>query len=155
MNPRWFALWGGTIMVLLAICSFFFPGPRFSSDVLPALVVETNYGLFIGLFPMNLISKTVIMLLGLIGIWCVLEDSALSLPRSIWYSRFVCVFMLVLAALGLFSPTHTLFGYWPLFGNQVWSHAVIALVAGFYGFSLTSRVPADRTGSRMPRESLS
>jgi hypothetical protein len=62
--------------------------------------------------------------------------------------------MAVLMVLGLLPSTNTLFGYWPLFGGDVVFHAIVGVIAGFYGFALSSRVPADRTGKHLPRESL-
>ena len=150
MNPRIFALWGGIAMIALSVVAFFMPG---SVVGLPALMVESSYGLFLGLIPMNIVTKGVIALFGAVGVYCAMS-STVSLPRSIWYSRAVAASMAVAMVLGLFPATETLFGYAPLFGNIIWFHAAVAAVAGFYGFALTSRVPADRTGQHLTRESL-
>ena len=39
-----------------------------------------------------------------------------------------------LSVLGLLPQTNTLFGFVPLHGNDVWLHAVLALVAAYFGF---------------------
>lgn len=150
MSPKIFALWGGIAMIIVAAAAFFMPG---SSAGLPPLVIENSYGLFLNWIPMNIVNKAAILLFGLIGIYCA-YSVGVELPRSKWYSRLVFAVMAVLTVLGLVPETNTLFGYWPLFGGDVAFHAVVALVAGFYGFALTSRVPADRTGKHMARESL-
>lgn len=150
MSPRIFALWGGIAMIVLAAGAFFIPG---SVEGLPPLLVEYSYGLFLGLVPMNIVTKAVLALFGILGIWCAMSSNV-SLPRSIWYCRLVFVSMAVLMVLGLLPSTNTLFGYWPLFGGDVVFHAIVGVIAGFYGFALSSRVPADRTGKHLPRESL-
>lgn len=150
MNPRIFSLYGGIAMIVLGLIAFFAPG---SVEGLIPLSLNYSHGLFFDLIPMNIANKAALIVLGLAGVACNL-DSAVSLPRSIWYSRVVALLMAVLMVAGLFPATNTLFGYWPLYGADVWLHAAVAAIAGFYGFALSSRVPADRTGRHLNRESL-
>ena len=105
---------------------------------LPVLNLDTSYGLFLGFFPMNVLNKSALILLGMLGILAASRESV-SLPMSIRYSRIVFYVLAVLAILGIFPQTNTLFGYWPLFGNEVWSHGIIALIAAYFGFSLSSK----------------
>lgn len=129
------------------------PGLEGSVASLPLLEINTSYGLFLGLFPMNVINKVALIVMGVWGIWAAMSTGR-SLPRSIFFSRAAFVISAVLAVLGLIPQTNTLFGYWPLFGNNVLSSAVIAVVGAYFGFALTSKVPADRTGPHLTRESL-
>lgn len=138
MNPRRFALIGGIIMLAIGICSFF-PSLKGSSLGLPVLKVDTSYGLFLNYFPMNIFNKITLIILGCIGI-AAANDQLLGLPRSIKFSRWVFAIMGVAAILGLISKTNTLFGYWPLFGNEIGFHAVFAVFGAYYGYMLSSTV---------------
>lgn len=152
MNPRIFALFGGLALLIIGVLSLVpqLVGPM--TD-LPRLAVETSYGNFLGLFPMNIFNKVAAIVLGAAGVWAA-QAKGRSLPMSIHYSRAMFALAGILAVLGLFPATNTLFGYWPLFGNNVWSSALFSVLGAFFGFALTAKVPADRTGSHLPRESL-
>lgn len=152
MNPRAFALVAGIVMVIMGVFSLI-PGLVGDSSYLPRLAIETSYGNFLGLFPMNILNKIALILFGVAGIWAARVPGK-NLPMSIFYSRAVFVVMGVLTLLGIFPATNTLFGYWPLFGNEVWMHGIFSLLGAYYGFALTSKVPEDRTGRHLPRESL-
>jgi len=150
MSPKYFALWGGILMIVLGAVAFFLPGPVAG---LPPLSMEYSYGAFLNVLPWNIMNKAALVIFGLLGVWCSM-DSAVNLPRSLWYSRLVFAVMAVLMVLGLIPSTNTLFGYWPLFGADAAFHAVVGVIAGFYGFALSSRVHEDRTGTHLTRESL-
>ena len=152
MNPRLFAMIGGIVMLIMGVVALI-PSMVGSIAGLPALYVETSYGLFLGLFAMNIFNKLALILFGVAGIVAARMPGR-SLPFSINYSRIVFYVMGVLAILGLFPATNTLFGYWPLFGNVVWEHAVFAVLGAYFGYALSAKVPADRTGTHLPRESL-
>lgn len=137
MDPRKFALYGGILMLAVGILALAFPGPI---ETLPTLLVETSYGLFLGLFAMNIFNKVALIVLGLAGIWAA-SSKFTDLPRSIMYSRLVFVATGVLAVLGLFQQTNTLYGYWPLFGADMALHAVVAVVGAYFGYALSSKVP--------------
>lgn len=150
MSPRIFALWGGIAMIVVAALAFFMPGPVAG---LPPLAVEYSYGNFLNAIPMNVVNKAALLIFGVLGVYCA-YSKGVELPRSKWYSRLVMAVSAVLMVLGLIPETNTLFGYWPLFGGNILTAAAVTLIAGFYGFALSSRVPADRTGKHLPRESL-
>ena len=107
MNPKRFAFVSGLIMLIMGISSLIFPG---TSESLPALEVDNRYGLFLGLFPMNIFNKVALIIFGLGGLRAA-NDKFASLPLSIFYSRVVFFSMGLLAILGLFPQTNTLFGY--------------------------------------------
>lgn len=139
MSPKNFALFGGILMLLMGVVSLV-PNMVGSTENLPPLMVQTSYGLFLGLFAMNIFNKVALIAFGLAGIWAA-SARFTDLPASIHFSRWVCYLMGALAILGLIPQTNTLFGYMPLFGNVIWEHAIFAVVGGIYGFYLTARVP--------------
>ncbi|AZZ36330.1 hypothetical protein CIK05_05845 [Bdellovibrio sp. qaytius] len=137
MNAKNFALVGGIVMLVLGALSLIpaFTGMSFG---LPILRIETSYGLFLGVFALNIVNKALLIGLGLWGI-AAASDPALSLPRSITFSRTVCWLTAVFAVLGLFPQTNTLFGFAPLFGAGIWLHSVMALTSGLFGYSVVRR----------------
>lgn len=151
MYPRHFALYGGILMLVVGALAFI---PTLSEAPLglPILKVETSYGLFLGIFAMNVFNKIALIAFGLAGIAASQAENR-SLPASIQYSRWVFIVMGVLTVLGLFPQTNTLFGYWPIFGGTFWANAVIAIVGAYFGFALTSKVP-EAPGRHTDRESL-
>ncbi|HEX8415555.1 MAG TPA: DUF4383 domain-containing protein, partial [Sphingomicrobium sp.] len=50
------------------------------------------------------------------------------------YARAVAIIYAVLTMLGLFPGTNLMFGLAPLYGNDIWLHALLAVVAGYFGF---------------------
>lgn len=137
MNAKNFALVGGIVMLVLGALSLIpaFTGLSFG---LPILKVETSYGLFLGIFPLNIINKAILIGLGLWGI-AAASDPALSIPRSITFARTVCWLTGIFAVMGLFPQTNTVFGFVPLFGAGIWLHSVMALVGGIFGYSVVRR----------------
>ncbi|MBS1960441.1 MAG: DUF4383 domain-containing protein [Bdellovibrionales bacterium] len=136
MQPRKFALVSGIVMLLMGVLSLI---PTLSTDPftseLPLLDVNTSYGLFLGLFPMNIFNKVALIVFGLIGISAASGEQT-SLPRSILYAKAVFFVMGALAILGMIPATNTLGGRWPLFAGTMWEHLVFALVGGYFGFTL-------------------
>lgn len=51
------------------------------------------------------------------------------------YFQFLAVAYAALAVLGILPATQTTFGLIPIYGNDVWLHALIAIVAGVVGFT--------------------
>jgi hypothetical protein len=142
MHPRIFALIGGIVMLAMGILALIpaFAGQR-TAD-LPPLVLDTSYGLFLGIFPMNIVNKLALILFGAAGI-AAANAPTTSLPASIRFSRWVFGVMGVLTILGLFTQTNTLYGYWPLFGAEVWTHGIFAALGAYFGFVLPSRAARD------------
>ena len=130
MTAKNFALYGGIIMLAIGVISLI-PGLEGVMTGLPALELNTSYGLFAGLFPMNIVNKIVFAFVGLAGI---LVYRINDLYAWINYSRFVFFYLGLLAILGLSSSTNTIGGYYPLFGNIVALNAVFALAGGYFGF---------------------
>lgn len=138
-DPKKFALYGGILMFIIGVLAFV-PTLYWSAGDLPALTIENSYGYFLGYVPMNIFNKSALIVFGLMGIAAATWRHN-SLPLSIKYSRMIMVVMGVLAVLGLFEQTNTLYGYWPLFGANIVLYALFAVVGGYFGFKLTSMVP--------------
>jgi hypothetical protein len=125
---RGFARVFGIVYMAVGILGFV-PGLVQPVDHGPDLAVHAYHGRLLGLFPVNLLHNLVHML---IGIWGLAASG--SLPAARWFGRGLAVFYGVLAVLGLFPATQTLFGLVPIQGNDVWLHALTALVAAYFGF---------------------
>ena len=125
---RTFALVFGIIYLVVGILGFV-PGLVHPAHHAPPLAVESNHGMLLGLFPINILHNAVHLL---IGIWGLAASS--SLPAARWYGRGMAVFYGLLAVMGLFPATNTLFGLVPIHGHDVWLHAASALVAAYFGF---------------------
>jgi hypothetical protein len=121
-----FAVLGGIIMLLIGIASLIAPG---SVENLPVLKLETSYGEFFNLFPMNILNKLALIAFGVTGImYCSKEASSVIWSRSVFYV------MGLAAVLGLIRITSTFFGYWPLYGGEVFAHGLFALLGLFFGY---------------------
>lgn len=128
MRTRNFALIAGVLYVLVGLAGFV--PPLLSHHDLPPMAVDTVYGRLLGLFPVNLLHTLVHLM---IGLWGVLAWKTYSSSRI--YAQSLAVIYAVLAVLGLIPLTNTMFGLVPLFGHDVWLHALTALAAGYFGFS--------------------
>ncbi|GGC11798.1 hypothetical protein GCM10011494_33270 [Novosphingobium endophyticum] len=139
MTTRGFALIFGVVFGLVGIAGFVpslvtaVHGPH------PPLAVETGYGLLLGLFPINLLHNLVHVLFGLWGL-----IGSRSIVASKFYARSVAVIYAVLSIAGLVPGLDTLFGLTPLFGNDVWLHALLALIAAYFGWLHREVGPASR-----------
>jgi len=127
MSTRTFALLFGLVFLAVGVAGF-----------VPGLVQPLHpdhppvqYGgvqLF-GLFPVNLLHNAVHILFGL---WGLLASRSLS--GSVTFARGVAIVYAVLTIAGFVPSLYTLFGMVPLYGNNVWLHAVLALVAAYFGW---------------------
>ena len=135
MNPATAALIFGVVFVLAGV-SGFVPAPP-PSDA-PPLVVEHGHGLALGLFPVNTLHNIVHLLFGALGIAA--GRGAILTARS--YFLIVAVSYGLLTLLGLIPMTQTTFGLVPIWGNDVWLHALLAAGAAY--FVVASPVGANR-----------
>ncbi len=127
MSVRTFALIFG-ILFLLAGLSGFVPGLS-PEHAHPGLVVTAESRLALGLFPVNVLHNLVH---AAFGIWGLL--AARSVAGSVLYGRGVALIYGLLTVLGLIPGTNTMFGLVPIYGNDIWLHAGLALVAAYFGF---------------------
>ena len=125
---RMFALVFGIIYLLIGV-SGFIPGLTHHSADMPAMAIESYYGRLMGLFPVNLLHNLVHIA---IGAWGILSYRTVSAARL--YGKGLAVIYGLLAILGLIPGANTMFGLVPIFGHDVWLHAVSAIIAGYFGF---------------------
>jgi len=129
MSTRTFAFVAGLLYFGAGILGFI-PGITTPPPAgAPSLVVEGSYRYLLGLFPVNLLHNLVHI--G-IGVWGLLSYNNGAKARSFAIS--LAVIYGLLAILGLLPRAHTLFGFVPLFGHDVWLHAGTAIMAGYFGF---------------------
>jgi hypothetical protein len=128
------------IVFLLAGLSGFVPGISPAHDH-PGLTVNAGSALAMGLFPVNVLHNAVHLIF---GIWGFLAARSIGAARL--YARAVAVIYGALTVMGLIPLTNTTFGLVPIYGNDVWLHALLALVAAYFGF-----VRKDRTTGETAR----
>ena len=139
MSTRSFALVFG-IVFLLAGVSGFIPGMLHPVPAnAPPLTVATGYGLVLGLLPVNVLHNLVHVLFGMLG---VVAYGGLFAPRV--YAQIVAVAYGLLVILGLLPATNTVFGLIPIYGNDVWLHLVLGVVAAYFGFMTHTEAPVQR-----------
>lgn len=126
---RYFALIFGAMYALVGLMGFI-PGITQPPDAAaPDLAVDASYGYLLGLFPVNLMHNLVHLAVGLWGV-----ASFKSFSASRFYARANAVLFAVLMVMGLVPGMNTMFGLAPLFGHDVWLHALTAGLTGYFGF---------------------
>lgn len=126
MNSKSFALVLGLGFVVAAIAGFF-PTP---ADPPPGLTQTHGFGHALGILPVNTLHNIVHLLFGVLGIAA--ARGAVMGPKS--YAQMVAVVYGLLVVLGLLPQTNTTFGLIPIYGADVWLHAVIAAASAYFGF---------------------
>lgn len=134
MTTRQFALVLGLGFVVAGIAGFF-PSP---ADPPAGLTQTHGFGHALGLLPVNTLHNIVHIVFGLMGIMA--SRGALMSARG--YAQFVAIAYALLAVLGLLPQTNTTFGLIPIYGADVWLHAVIAAAAAYFGFVARDAVAA-------------
>lgn len=133
MHPRNFAFISGLLYIALGVASLVPTFSTYPAD-LPPLRLEASYGLFLGLFPQNIINKVAIIAFGFAGL-AAYKTRAHSEWHSMVYARTVAIVMGAAAILGLIPATRTFFGFWPLWGAEAVLHGINALAGAYFGFN--------------------
>lgn len=129
MGARYFALISGIVYIAVGLFGFI-PGMVATPGTGgPDVVVNAGYGYLLSTFPVNVLHNLVHLA---IGIWGVVSYRSYVLSRN--YSRSLAVLYGILAIMGLLPVLNTTFGLMPIFGSDVWLHALTALIAAFFGF---------------------
>jgi len=134
MNISTAALTFGVVFVLVGV-SGLFPSPV--PPGAPPLAVEHGHGLALGLFPINTLHNVVHLLFGVLGIAA--ARGAVISARA--YFQLVAVSYAVLTVLGIIPATQTTFGLIPIWGADVWLHALLAVAAAYFGFAVGAPAP--------------
>lgn len=98
----------------------------------PGLLIQAATGRVFGLFPVNVLHNLVHIAFGVWGL------AATTLTAARFYARSVAVIYALLMVLGLVPALNTLFGLVPLYGHDVWLHALLAAIAAYFGFVHTA-----------------
>jgi hypothetical protein len=125
----------GVVFLLAGISGVFAAPPP--PDALP-LAVNHGHGLALGLLPVNTLHNAVHLLFGVVGL---LAARGILLSARAYFQS-VAVIYGVLTVMGIMPATQTAFGLVPIYGNDVWLHAVIAVAAAFIGFAMPARATA-------------
>lgn len=129
MTTRHFALTLGAIYTLVGILGFVPAALTTPAPGAPPVQVDAAYGYLLGLFPVNALHSLVHLA---VGIWGLLVARSLSASRT--YAASLAVIFGVLTVMGLIPGLNTVFGLIPLFGHDIWLHALTAVVAAYFGF---------------------
>lgn len=140
MKTRYFALIIGIAFLLAGIAGFV-PGLLRPATVGPPLAMEAGYGLLLGLFPVNVLHNIVHLAIGAWGV-----ASWRSFHGARMFARSLAIIYAILAVMGLITGLNTVFGLVPLFGHDIWLHAVTAVVAAYFGWAHV-REPITTPGS--------
>ena len=138
MSTRTFALIFGVAFLLIGVGSFFIFNPTPGPD--PDLKMTHGFGHGLGLFPINTIHNIIHIVFGLWGL-----AASRSIGGAVTYARGVAIIYALLTVMGLIDATNTTFGFVPIYGNDVWLHALLALVAAYFGWVNRNTGTADRT----------
>jgi hypothetical protein len=142
MKTRYFALVMGIAFLAVGILGFV-PALLTEPPAEHALAIETGHGLLLGLFPVNVLHNVVHLLFGVWGVvaWRSFQGSRV-------YARSVAVIYAILAVMGLIPVLATTFGLVPLYGHDIWLHAVIAAVSAYFGYAPVTTVESAQTVRR-------
>lgn len=140
MDIKRFTLTMGIVFFALGVLGF-----------VPALVTYSSvgeadlmtYGLLFGIFPVNGIHNVIRLAL---GIWAFVAYKDMASSRV--FCKTNAIVYGAFAVLGLIPALNTLFGLVPLYGHNIWLHAIIAAATGFYGFVWHTEI-----GSKLSRQS--
>lgn len=138
---RYFALVVGTAFALAGVAGFLpFFTPRPPPDA-PHLIVETSYGLLLGLFPVNIIHNLFHFGAGVMGLL-----AFRTYPSALRFSRFLGIALGILAIMGMIPALSTGFGLWPLYGHDIWLHGLEAAIGIYLGFfaGQKNQVPVEK-----------
>jgi hypothetical protein len=135
MQTKNFALIAGIIFLAIGVLGFFPAFRTMPPTHAPHMAVEGGYGYLFGLFPINYLHNIVHLA---IGAWGIMAYRSATGARG--YAKSIAIIYAVLAVMGIIPGLNRLGGLVPLFGHDVWLHALTAAVAAYFGW-------AHRTGT--------
>ncbi|MDQ3235258.1 MAG: DUF4383 domain-containing protein [Pseudobdellovibrionaceae bacterium] len=130
MQTKNFALIAGIVYLAVGVLGFVPAFRMMPPGHAPHLAMEGSYGYLFGLFPINVLHNIVHMA---VGIWGLMAYRNFASARG--YAKSLAVVYGILAVMGLIPGLNVLGGYLPLFGHDVWLHALTAAVAAYFGFA--------------------
>ena len=134
MTTRRFALMIGIVFLAIGVLGFVpslvTPAPEQAPDV----AITAYYGFLFGVLPVNYFVNLAHMAM---GAWGIAASRGESGARG--YARAIAVISGALAVVGLIPALNTIFGLMPVYGKDVWLHAVAAIAAAFFGWVMPRR----------------
>jgi hypothetical protein len=150
MNTRTFALVFGILFLVVGIAGFVpglvtYGGPVADTapDAAPMAEVIHTHGYLLGLFPVNALHNLFHVAWGIFGI-----AAYRGLTGARVFARATAIVYGLLTVIGLIPGLNTLFGLLPLYGHDVWLHAVLALIAAYFGFARPAEAEVVTTTDR-------
>lgn len=140
MTSTGFARWTGYVYLLVGavgfIPAFVTPAP----DERAGLTVQTGFGYLFGLFAVNVLHNLVHIGVGIWGI-----ASSRATVDAVRFARGLAVFYGTLTIMGMIPGLNTTLGLIPIFGHDVWLHALTTMIAAYFGYYWTdAAVEVDR-----------
>ena len=127
---RTFALVAGVAYVAVGLLGFI-PGITQPPPAgAPDLVLDAGYGYLLGLFPINVLHNLVHLA---IGAWGAAAYRSFGAARL--FARGLAALYGLLTVLGLLPVLNTTLGLIPIFGHDVWLHALTAAAAAYFGWA--------------------
>ncbi len=114
------------IMGLMGLVPVFLRPPPIDA---PPTSFTLLYGYLLGIFPVNLLHS---LLNIVVGAWGLSAWSGRS--SEISFARGVAIVFGALAVMGMLPLLKTTLGMIPLHGNDVWLHAISAVIAAYFGW---------------------
>jgi hypothetical protein len=131
MTTRTFALIAGIVFLLVGALGFM-PGMVSAPPAdAPPMSIQHNYGYLLGLFPVNTLHSAVHLL---IGIWGIASYGSWTAARA--FAGGLAIVYALLAVAGLVPGLDSAFGLIPLWGHDVWLHALTALVSAYFAWGV-------------------
>lgn len=129
MSVRTFALIYGIVFLAVGAAGFI-PGLT-EPHTHPDVTMEAGLGLLLGLFPVNILHNVAHLLFGVWGLW-----ASRSVDGARTYGKGTAIIYGLFTVMGLIAAAKlwTTFGLVPLYGNDVWLHALLAAGAAYFGF---------------------
>ncbi len=131
MNLKTFTLIYGLAFTLVGVLGFV-PGITQPHDN-PNVALDAGLGTLFGLFPVNYLHNVIHLVFGLWALSLARQTVSDSARRG--YAKTVAVVYLVLALMGIFPFLNTTFGLVPIYGHDIWLHAILGLGAAYFGFA--------------------
>lgn len=133
MNTRTFALIFGIVFLAAGVAGFIpqLLQPAQGGAIAPGM----HHSLLLGMFPVNPLHNIVHLLFGLWGL-----AASRALGQAVLYARGVAIIYALLVVCGFVPGLDTLFGMVPVYGNDIWLHLALAIVAAYFGW--VNRSPA-------------
>ena len=126
---RYYALLIGVSFTLAGIGGFVPIVTQPPSPDAPQLVINMSYGYLLGLFPINVLHNLFHLGTGICGLLAYRE-----IISAKDFMKGFGIILAVLAVVGLTPVLNTVFGFFPLFGHDIWLHGLEAVVALYLGF---------------------